>query len=139
VEAVSAFAPDLDGDGLLDTWEIAYWPTTAGHWPTDDFDRDGLTELQELAFGLNPTQPDAALAPVPFVQDGYLTITVSKRPGAAYEVQSAGTLRDGQPTSFSAATTTVLLDTASTLMVRDHIPYGTSPARFLRVKVIAAP
>jgi hypothetical protein len=33
----------------------------------------------------------------------------------------------------------VLLDTAATLKVRDNFPFGTPPARFLRVKVIAAP
>jgi len=45
----------------------------------------------------------------------------------------------GQPASFSPATTTVLLDNATTLKVRDNVLVGTPPARFLRVKVIAAP
>jgi hypothetical protein len=54
-------------------------------------------------------------------------------------VQSAGTVLSGQPASFSPATTTVLLDTATTLNVRDNFPIGTPPARFMRVKVIAAP
>jgi len=38
-------------------------------------------------------------------------------------------LLDRQSDSFSPATT---------LKVRDHVPIGTPPARFLRVKVIAA-
>ncbi len=54
-------------------------------------------------------------------------------------MQSAGTLLSAQPASFSPATTTVLLATATTLKVRDNILIGTPPARFLRVKVIAAP
>ena len=54
-------------------------------------------------------------------------------------MQSAGTLLGGQPASFSPATTTVLLDTATTLKVRDNVLIGTPPARFLRVKVTAAP
>jgi len=41
--------------------------------------------------------------------------------------------------SFRPATTTVLLVTAATLKVRDTIPVGTRPARFLRIKVTAAP
>jgi hypothetical protein len=54
-------------------------------------------------------------------------------------VQSAGTLLTGQPASFSPGTTTVLIDNATTLKVRDNVPLGTPPARFMRVKVIAAP
>lgn len=130
---------DTDGDGLLDSWELTYWPTTAGHSAGDDFDRDGLTELQELAFGLNPTLSDASLQPTVIDEAGYLTITLTKHAGATYEVQSAGTLFTGLPASFSPATTTVLLDTGTTLKVRDNILIGTPPARFLRVKVTAAP
>ena len=140
VESVIAFSPaDANGDGLLDAWQLTYWPTTAGHNATDDSDYDGLTELQELAFGLNPTVPDSPLAPAPVAEAGYLTITLTKQAGAAYEVQSAGTLLSAQPASFSPATTTVLLDTATTLKVRDNVLLGTPPARFLRVKVTAAP
>ena len=58
----------------------------------------------------------------------------------AVAVQGDGkVLLGGQPTSFSSATTTVLLDTATTLKVRDNVLIGTPPARFLRVKVTAAP
>jgi hypothetical protein len=51
-------------------------------------------------------------------------------------VQSAATL---DPAAFSAATTTVQLNDATTLKVRDNFLIGTPPARFLRVKVTAAP
>jgi uncharacterized delta-60 repeat protein len=130
---------DADSDGLLDSWELTYWPTTAGHSAGEDFDSDGLTELEELAFGLNPTIPDSQLARRPIVEGGYLTITITKHTGSAYEVQSAGTLLTGQPASFSPATTTVLLDNGTTLKVRDNVLIGTPPSRFLRVKVTAAP
>ncbi len=139
IEQVTGFGADPDGDGLLDSWELTYWPTTAGHSAHNDFDYDGLTELVELAFGLNPTLPDSALQPAVVAEGGYLSITLTKHPGATYEVQSAGTLLSGQPASFSPATTTVLIDTATTLKVRDNILIGTPPARFMRVKVTAAP
>jgi hypothetical protein len=136
----TGFSPsDTDADGLLDSWETLYWGTTAGHSATDDFDRDGLAELLELAFGLNPTLPDAGLHPAVAIEGGYLTATITRRSGALYEVQSAGTLLSGQPASFSPATTTVLLDNGATLKVRDNVPYGTPPSRFLRVQVTAAP
>jgi len=52
---------------------------------------------------------------------------------------SAGTLPSGQSASFSPATTTVLLAIATTFKVRNNILIGTPPARFLRVKLTAAP
>ena len=95
--------------------------------------------LARPVLGLNPAVPDAKLAPRPVIENGYLTMTLTKLSGAAYEVQSAGTLLAGQPASFSAATTTVLIDDATTLKVRDNFPFVTAPGRFLRVKVTAAP
>jgi uncharacterized delta-60 repeat protein len=142
VEQVVAFSEgpgDEDNDGLLDSWELTYWPSTAGHRPEDDFDRDGLTELQELAFGLNPTLSDTALQPRAVEENGYLTLTINKQLGVIYEVQSAGTLLENQPDSFSAATTTILVESGTTLKVRDNSLMGTAAARFLRVKVTAAP
>ena len=130
---------DSDGDGLLDSWELTYWPTTAGHSATDDFDKDGILELLEEAFGLNPTVPDFAGLPLAVNEGGYLTMTITKHAGVTYEVQSAGTLLSGAPDSFSASTTTLLINNVTTLKVRDNIPYGTPPDRFMRVKVTAAP
>ena len=72
-------------------------------------------------------------------QGGYLTISIIKLPGVTYEVQSAGSLLPALPDSFSASTTTVLTDNGTTLKVRDNILIGTPDARYLRVKVTAAP
>ena len=131
--------PDADGDGLLDSWELTYWPTTAGHSALDDFDHDGVPELLEEAFGLNPTIPDAAGLPQAVNEGGYLTMAFTKRAGVTYEVQSAGTLLPAQPDSFSAASTMVLINNTTTLKVRDNFLIGTTPARYMRVKVTAAP
>jgi uncharacterized delta-60 repeat protein len=140
IEQVVGFGPDADNDGLLNSWEELYWPgATALHGPLDDEDHDGLVNLLELAFGLNPTLPNAG-ALMPLTQeDGYLTMTITKQPGVAYEVQSAGTLTLGQPDSFSSSSTTVLINDATTLKVRDNTLFGTPPARFMRVQVAGAP
>ncbi len=133
------FGPNLldqDIDGLLDSWELTYWPSTTGHSALDDFDHDGYVELLELALGLNPTLPNPGGLPPLTTEGGYLTMTLTKQPGVTYEVQSAGTLL---PDSFSASTTTVLINNATTLKVRDNILIGTPPTRFLRAKVTAAP
>lgn len=130
---------ELDADGLPDDWELAYWETTDGHGPLDDDDRDGYCELLELALGLDPTVSDPGGLPAVFEENGYLTVTLAKRAGVAYEVQTAGTLEAGQPDSFSAASTTVLVDDPGILTVRDNVSVGTPPGRYLRVKVTAAP
>ena len=129
-------AGDADGDGLPDWWELMWWGTIAGHSPLDDSDRDGKCELIELAFGLNPTRAESRALPPVVIEAGFLTITLPKRAGVIYEVQSAGTVAGA---TFSAATTTVLVNDATTLKVRDNFLVGTAPGRYLRVKVSAAP
>ncbi|MCX6839227.1 MAG: FG-GAP repeat protein [Verrucomicrobia bacterium] len=130
---------DQDSDTLLDFWELTHWPSTTGHRPLDDDDHDGLVNLLEMAFGLNPTLPSAGGLPAVANEGGFMTMTITKQPGAAYEVQSAGTLLPALPDSFSASSTTVLLNDATTLKVRDNTLFGTPPARFMRVQVTGAP
>ncbi len=132
-------ALDQDDDGLLDSWGLTHWATISGHSALDDFDHDGYNELLDLPFGLNPTISNAGgLRPVTS-DGGYLTMTIIKQPGATYEVQSAGTVLTTLPDSFSAANTTVLVNDASTLKVRDDSLITAGSRRFLRVKVTAAP
>ena len=130
---------DQDSDGLLDSWELSYWPSTTGHGPLDDFDHDGYVELLELALGLNPTLSNSSGLPPLTTEGGYLTMTITKHAGVTYEVQSAGTLLPALPDSSSASTTTVLINNATTLKVRDNVLVGTPPARFMRVQVTTAP
>lgn len=137
--ATFSSSADADNDGLLDTWELTYWPTTAGHSALDDGDHDGYPELLELALGLNPTLPNPGGLPPVTIEGGYLTMTITKHPGVTYEVQSGATLLPAPPESFSAASTTVLTNDATTLKVRDNFPVGTPTARYLRLKVTAAP
>ena len=123
-----------DADGLPDAWEVANWGTTAGHGPMDDFDRDGVVELLEYAFGGDPKTPDAANLPAAVNEGGYLTVTLTKRPGVTYLVETAPDL---QTASWSEVNTTVLIDNSITLKVRDNVLLGGAAARYLRVKVSA--
>ena len=129
-------APDEDGDGISDSWERTYWPDIADHGPLDDEDHDGYVDLLELALGLDPTVPDVPGLPTLTTEGGYLTMTLTKQSGVIYEVQSADTLL---PDFFSADTTTVLTNDATALKVRDNELIGTSPSRYLRLKVTIAP
>jgi hypothetical protein len=132
-------AVDGDDDGLRDMWELSRFGTTTGHGPLDDHDKDGYVELLELAFGLNPTLSNSGGLPSVTQEGGYLTVTITKQPGVAYEAQTAGTLAPAQPDSFSAASTTVLTNNATTLKARDNVLIGTPPSRFMRVQVTGVP
>lgn len=126
---------DLDDDGLLDSWEIAHFGNIAAHTALDDTDGDGAVELLELAFGTDPLAPGSVPAPAVVNEAGYLTTTITKQPCVRYVVETGGALETG----FSATSTTVLTDTATTLKVRDNVPIGAQPKRFLRVQVTAVP
>jgi hypothetical protein len=127
---------DRDVDGLLDSWEIAHFGTITDQTAMDDTDGDGLINLLEEAFATDPLTPDLVAAPTAVDEGGYLTITITKNAGVTYLVQSSPTPIDAD---FSAATTTVLIDDPITLKVRDNVLIETSPGRFMRVKVTAAP
>ena len=127
---------DTDNDGLLDSWEGTAFFSLTSHSALDDSDGDGRVELLEYAFYTDPLVPDVTAGPQVVNEGGYLTITITKRSGVTYSVQSASTPRD---TAFTAATTSVLLNDATTLKVRDNVLIGTPLSRFMRVKVTAAP
>jgi hypothetical protein len=137
--AAYIFAPanhDFDGDGLLDIWEYARFGTTDGHVAEDDGDGDGRSELLEEGFNTDPLSPDLAIAPVVLNEGGYLTMTIAKRAGLTYQLQSAATPDEA---AFSTADTTILIDSLTTLKARDNFPIETTAGRFMRVKVTAAP
>lgn len=52
---------DADGDGLPDSWELAYFGNLS-HTATGDFDRDGISNLEEFLDGTSPTN-NASLRP----------------------------------------------------------------------------
>ncbi len=56
---VPANATDSDGDGLPDAWEQIYFPTDLTKLSsTGDYDKDGVTDLQENQRTSDPTKPD---------------------------------------------------------------------------------
>ena len=134
-----SYPGDSDSDGLPDAWELTYWPGLAAHSAFGDSDHDGYNELLELALGLDPTIPNPGGLPPVTIENGHLTMTLTKKTGVTFEVQSGSTLLPALPDSFSPASTTVLIDDAITLKVRENTPAGSQPRRYLRVKVTATP
>jgi hypothetical protein len=162
--------PSLTGAGAIEvlgsaggdytTWAASFLPADVSD-PTLDFDNDGLTNLQEFAFGTNPTQ--STTGPIGYVNGGAVTT-----PGSPDLLSDAGTYYAvfGRRTDYiaagltytvefsaelssawiaSAATPTVLatggeLDAVSVpfpgLIATDS---GPQKARFFRVGVALAP
>jgi hypothetical protein len=127
---------DTDDDGLLDSWEIEMFGDVTSHSALDDADADGRVEILEYAFNTDPWAPDSTPLPEPVNEGGYMTMTIAKRPGVLYTVESAST---PNASAFSVASTTVIIDDPTTLKVRDNVTIGSQNSRFLRVKVVAAP
>ncbi len=128
--------PDYDADGLLDIWEHARFGSITAHTASDDADGDGRTELLEQAFDSDPLFSDPLAAPRPVDEGGFLTLTLSKRAGVAYTVETAGS---PDAAAFSMGTTTIITNNASMLKVRDNFTPATAAQRFMRLKVTAAP
>ncbi len=126
---------DSDGDGLPDGWEMANTLDPLVADSAADIDGDGRSSFLEFALGSNPRIASPAGEPIATIEDGYLTLTVARNPAASalqFRVVVSGDLT----TWFSdAAHVTILEDTPSLLKVRDNVPFGTEPKRFIRLEV----
>ena len=63
---------DLDGDGMADNWEATHFGGTNAvlGGPNDDWDGDGLSNLDEYRSGTSPTEPASGLKITMFQQTG---------------------------------------------------------------------
>ena len=60
---------DSDHDGIADSWELAYFGSLT-NTGSGDFDLDGVSNLQELLDGTNPTNSASVRYHLTLVQDG---------------------------------------------------------------------
>jgi autotransporter-associated beta strand protein len=140
VLAYTAFNPDANGNGILDTWEIEkFGHANQGANPPDgDPEGDGLTNLMEYALDTDPlaaTTNPIVHDLVPPGHEQFLRLTIPKNPAATnltYIVETCGALND-----WSSANTTIEADTATQLIVRDNFTTATAARRFIRLKVIS--
>lgn len=129
--AQSQYQTYLAGFGLTDPALTA---------PTADPDSDGIPNLLEYAFNLNPTQSNASGLPVTAMQNGYLTISFVQRTPPTdinYSVQVSDDLlnwNSGAAYTTPISITPIDASTQSVIM-RDNVPIDTASKRFIRVNV----
>lgn len=143
-------------DGLPDDWQAQYFGSNGlNAGPNDNFDGDGLTNLQEFAFGTNPTETSTgslAYAAGLVSQRGLPAVSLRNITGGVdfraafirrknhlaagllYQVQFSGDLTTWQS---SSATPTVVASDAETDAVTVPYPFFVNgkKARFFRVAV----
>lgn len=135
--------PDLDSDGLPDTWELQYFGDI-NQSPESDFDSDGLSNLLEFALASNPANPVS----VPVYSTGlhqdtesYFTFTYTRRagdPGLQFALEFSNNLlawESAGPYIETAAPTIFHADGTETLTLRDTRAVHLSNMRFLRLRV----
>ena len=133
----------LDGYELLRpaTSNYSQWVTansvTGG--PTGDDDRDGIANVFEFMFNLNPKAFSTLPQPVP--SGAGLTWTLPKRQaalddGLVYQVQVSSSLQTWLAAGAAGSGSTVLQDTTTSLVVR--LDAG-SAQRFMRLNITVPP
>jgi len=122
-------APDTDGDGLDDDWEMTYFSDLTRDG-AGDFDSDGQTDRDEFLAGTNPTNYTSLLRVMTLTSSsgGNKTILWSAVAGRTYRAQFKNRVDDPQWTDLPTDVTA----TSSTAAVLDTTASGQTE-RFYRV------
>jgi uncharacterized delta-60 repeat protein len=125
----------VSGTGLsaLENWRLTHFgsPDNSGAGADlNDFDSDGIVNLMEFAFGLNPTQNSSTPLPQPQLIGNDLVLSFTEPAGVSgitYGAEWSTTLQFGSWTSLS--------DTGTTPQHIFSVPMGTNKTLFLRLKI----
>lgn len=133
---VGAFGGDGGSLTALEQWRQLHFgsPDNSGDGADDaDFDHDGLQNLVEYAFGLDPVTAGSGPSALPqsALQGGDLVLTFSTPPGVtgvSYIGEQSTTLAEGSWTP---------LPNTGTATAHEYCTPATAPRTFLRVRVTA--
>ena len=126
------------------TWRQQYFGSTltiGDAADSADPDHDGISNLLERALGLSPTSSSSLGSKIAFDTESisssrYLRLTITKNPAATdvtYSVEVSSDVTNAS--AWSSSGTTIESNTSTTLVVRDSSVIGSTPRRFLRLKV----
>lgn len=124
VERITAYGPDTTA---IEFWRQFYFgsPANIGFGAdTYDFDQDGLANLIEFAFGLDPTQGSSVLLPQPQISGGDFFVSFTGFNGITYSAEWSTTL---QPASWSP-----IPDTGIAPQHIFSVPIGSNTRIFMR-------
>ena len=119
----------------IETWRLAKFGSAANSGNGADTAtpaHDGITNLMKYALNLEPLSP-ATHSITTDTSTGYLRLTIPRNASAtdlSYTVEISTDL-----TTWTTTGTTVEVNNATTLRVRDNLLIGNGPRRFLRLKV----
>ena len=95
LEVEFKFEEDADDDGLLDAWEIDFFGSTnaVNGGASEDFDDDGMNNLDEYISGMNPTNSASVFTvQLTEVSDGGKTVSWNSVSNRQYAVYWTGSL-----------------------------------------------
>lgn len=128
--------PDLNGDGLDDTFQRRYFSpwTSAAAGPSVDADADGFNNLYEYYSGSNPANaaslPTTAVTRITQTTQG-TTVYWRSVPGGKYQVQRRGSFTAGDPWKNVGSVVTAA-DTAGSFLDTT----ATSRLNFYRIQLL---
>ncbi len=104
-----------------------------------DPDHDGICNLLEYAFGMNPIQADVSNLPTMSVQNGYMTISFVQRVAPTdltYTVEVSGDMNTwSSGSAYTTQVSTTPIDAATQrVVVRDNTLVSAAASRFIRVR-----
>jgi len=117
----------------LEAWRLQFFNiTTNSGIAADnfDFDNDGLVNLVEYAFGLNPTRSDSLALPQPDLTAGVMGVSFTQPAGVAgitYGAEWSSTLAPGSWTAIA--------DTGAGITHTFNTPVGSNSQIFIRLTV----
>lgn len=126
----------------LESWRLRYFgitTNTGNAADTFDFDKDGMANLLEYGLGSTPTSgTNDALHTILIERLGgldYLTATITRPFGEEDITYTLGVSADLVQWDFGASFSTILVDTPSTLKIRDNAFVTVGGRRFVRLRV----
>lgn len=121
---------DTDGDGILDSWEIAQFGNLTTATATSDTDGDGSSDRSEFLAGTDPKDPASSLRITSVVRsaNGDVTLTWPSTAGKTYRLTTSTTLQSGSWTPLS-------VDITATAPLNTYTVRADATRQFFRVEV----